>query len=105
MQGCLWRCYRGSEMRWSDVRVRHPGQWLVIEAMRAHTENHRRVFDEIEVVEVCPDGGTAFRRYRDLHRAHPERELCFVHTGSANLEIEERAWIGIRASDASHHPR
>jgi hypothetical protein len=38
-------------MRWADVRSAHPDQWLVIEALEAHTENRRRVFDRIAVIE------------------------------------------------------
>lgn len=92
-------------MRWADVRVTHPEKWLVIEALEAHTTNRRRVVDRIAVVEVCTDGATALQRYADLHREHPERDLYFVHTGNAELEIEERPWIGIRRNDAPHASR
>jgi hypothetical protein len=92
-------------MRWADVRAAHPDQWLVIEALEAHTENRRRVFDRIAVVEGCPDGAAALRRYRELLREHRERELYFVHTANSVLDIEERSWTGIRRDDAPHHPR
>lgn len=92
-------------MRWADIRTAYPNQWLVIEALEAHSEDHRRIFDRIAVVEACSDGGAAFRRYRELHREHPTRELCFVHTGKAELEIEERPWVGIRVNDAAPDPR
>ena len=78
----------------------HPDRWLVIDALEAHTEGHRRLVDRIGVVDVCPDGASAFQRYRELHGAHPERELYFVHTGNADLDIVERSWLGIRRSDA-----
>ena len=30
-------------MRWSDVRTTYPNQWLVIEALEAHTEGNQRI--------------------------------------------------------------
>lgn len=65
--------------------------------------NGRRIFDRIAVVETCPDGPATMKRYAELHRAHPERELCFVHTGMVELDIEERRWIGIRGLSAAGH--
>ena len=92
-------------MQWSDVRPVYPGQWLVIEALEAHSENRRRVLDRIVVVEVCPDGSSALRRYRELSGQHPGRELYFVHTANAELDILERPWVGIRRNDAPHDSR
>lgn len=88
-------------MRWSEVRASHPDQWLVIEALEAHSTDRRRVFDRIAVVEVCKDGRSTMKRYAELHRQHPLREPCFVYTGNAELEIEERRWIGIRGTSAT----
>lgn len=88
-------------MRWDDVRDRWPDQWLVIEALEARSEGDRRRFEKIAVVETCADGRTAFRRYRELHRAFPARELLFVHTQREALEIEERRWLGVRLGDAA----
>ncbi len=87
-------------MRWTDVCTAHPDQWLIIEALDARTENRRRLFDRIALVEACADGASALRRHRELGREHPERELYFVHTENRALEIEERPCIGIRKNDA-----
>jgi hypothetical protein len=92
-------------MLWSDIRAAHPDQWLVIEALDAHSQDGRRVFDRIAVIEVCPDGRTTLRRYRELHRQHPEREFCFVHTSRVELDIEERRWVGIRGISATDPAR
>jgi len=89
-------------MRWPDVRTAYPDQWLVIEALQAHTEDNRRILDQIAVVEMCPDSVTAMQTYRRLHQQYPERELYFVHTSRTSLDIEERRWVGIRRSDAAY---
>lgn len=88
-------------MRWADVRTAYPDQWLVIEALEAHSADNRRVFDRIAVIEACADGPTTMRRYAELHRQHPQREFGFAHTGALELDIEERQWIGVRGIRAA----
>jgi hypothetical protein len=92
-------------MRWSDVREKYPDQWLIVEALEAHTEGDHRLLDRIAVVETCPDGTTAMQSYHRLHRQHPSREFYFVHTARETLEITERWWMGIRRSHATEAPR
>jgi hypothetical protein len=92
-------------MRWSEVRAAHPDQWLVIEALDAHSQDGHRVFDRIAVVEVCPDGRSTMKRYGQLRHQHPQRELCFVHTAMVELDIEERRWIGVRGLHAADAAR
>ncbi len=65
----------------------------MIEALEAHSVDGRRVFDQIAVVEMCPDGRTLIKRYAALQREYPERELGFAHTGMVELDIEERPWL------------
>ena len=79
-------------MRWTDVCAAYPGQRLVVEALEAHFEVHgeacRRSLDRLEVIELCADGRAAMHRYRELRRAMPGRELCFIHTSYPALELE-----------------
>jgi hypothetical protein len=88
-------------MRWSDIRLAYPEQWLVIEILESHTDSNRIVPDGIAVLETCPDGAAAFERYRALHRDYPQRFVSFIHTHREKLEIEERFWAGIRTTDAA----
>lgn len=84
-------------MLWSQVREAYPDQWLVVEALEAHTtDDSRRHIDRMAVLESCSDGRSAMQVYRCLHKEFPHRELYFVHTGREELEIEERRWLGIR---------
>lgn len=88
-------------MNWPQVRKAYPNQWLVIEALEAHTEENRRVLDRIAVLETCADGAGAFQSYQRVHEEHPFREFYFVHTGRETLDIRERHWVGIRRPHAT----
>ena len=92
-------------MRCKEVREAYPDQWLVIEALQAHSDQDRRILDKIGVVEICTDGSTALQSYRKLHQTYPDREYYFVHTSRADLEIHERQWLGIRRGNAYINPR
>lgn len=88
-------------MQWAEVRRAYPNQWLIIEALQAHTTpDSRRILDKIAIIECCTDGGTAMQSYRQLHRQYPAREFYFVHTSREELDIRERRWLGIRSSNA-----
>ena len=84
-------------MQWSEVRVAFPEQWLIVEAVKAHTtSDSKRLLDDLAVIDRCESGGAAFDRYRQLHRENPEREYYFVHTSREELDITERRWVGVR---------
>ncbi|MBD3244193.1 MAG: hypothetical protein GF331_26615 [Chitinivibrionales bacterium] len=50
----------------------------------------------MDLREECPDGATAFDRYRHHHNAHPRREFYYVHTSRPRLVIQEEHWLGLR---------
>lgn len=87
-------------MRWAEIREQYPDHWLIIDTLKAHTEGNRRQLDQMTIVEICPDGVTAYRRYKELHQQHPQREFYFVHTAREELDIRERHWLGLRRSHA-----
>lgn len=89
-------------MNWTDVREAYPRQWLIIEALEAHTtEDNYRIPDRLAVIETCDDGAAAFQRYRLLHQEFPQREFYFVHTDREKLAFPERQWVGVRRGDAT----
>lgn len=86
-------------MMWSEIRQAYPQQWLIVEALEAHTTpENRRILDRLAVIDACPDGRTAMQRYRELHQQYPLREFYFVHTDREDLEIYERRWLGVRGA-------
>ncbi len=83
-------------MNWEQIRGAYPNQWLIVEALAAHTDGDKRTLDAIAVVEAHADSDTVYRRYRELHRQFPQREFYFVHTEREQLDIRERFWLGLR---------
>ena len=89
-------------MKWEQVRQQYPDQWLVIEALDAHSEKNVRHVERMAVVAVCTDGSQALQIYREMHHQFPEREFYFVHTNRPDLSIEEQHWVGIRGLHSNH---
>lgn len=82
-------------MKWPQVRTAYPDQWLVIEALEAHTEGRQRILDRIAVIETCSDGKAAMDCYGQLHREYPCREYYFVHTTRDALDIVESRSVSV----------
>jgi hypothetical protein len=83
-------------MRWQEIRSRYPQQWLLVEAIQAHSDADQRVLDQLAVVNAFSDSSSALNSYNQLHRQAPERELYVFHTSREQLDVAERRWIGIR---------
>ena len=68
-------------MLWAEIRQAYPDQWLIIEALEAHTTSDKqRHLDCLAMIDTCFDGSSALQRYRHLHQPYPLREFYFVHT-------------------------
>lgn len=85
-------------MNWPEIRRQYPHQWLLVEALLASSHSGMRELEEIAVVDTFAESESAMRAYLKLHRRAPERELYVVHTDRAELDIEERSWLGLRAA-------
>ncbi len=83
-------------MQWQDIRAHYPDRWLLVEAIKAHSEDDRRILDDIAVVEAFDNSDAAMKGYTGLHREAPQRELYVFDTQREELDITERRWLGIR---------
>jgi len=85
-------------MLWKEVKNAYPNQWVIIEAIEAHTDGNKRIINQLTVVDnFQDDNNKALLQYLKLHRKHRERELYVVHTSRPELDIIEQRWIGLRA--------
>ena len=85
-------------MKWHEIRTHYPQQWLLIEAIKAHSEANKRILEQLAVVGTFPDSSTALKSYQQLHHEAPERELYVFHTSRETLDVTERRWLGIRGA-------
>ena len=83
-------------MIWQKVREQFPNQWLLVEAIKAYSDQGKRIVEDLSVVEVFSDSLSAMRKYGELHHEHPTREFLVLHTEREIIEITERYWVGIR---------
>ncbi len=87
---------RTSDKSWEQVRQAHPHQWVVIEALRSHSNASKRIVDAIEVIDTFDDSEKALREYLRLHKQDRSKELYVAHTDKEALDITEQKWLGIR---------
>ena len=81
---------------WEEIRKQYPRQWLLVEAIKAHSELDKRILEQLSVINTFPDSVTAMSSYTQLHREAPECELYVLYTDREKLDIMERRWLGIR---------
>lgn len=82
-------------MRWEEVKERFPYEWVVLEAMKAHSAGGNCYIEEVVVVDRFDDSRSALRRYSELYKRDPHREYCFFHTSRPTLIARER-YVGVR---------
>lgn len=84
-------------MLWEDVKKSFPSQWVLIEAVNAHTEGSHRIVEQVSVVESFLDNSKqALKKYVELHKQHKDREYYVIHTSREQLDFEELRWMGVR---------
>ena len=83
-------------MQWQAIRKNYPQQWLLLEALKAHSEGEKRILDQLAILGAFSDSVAALQSYSQLHRESPGRELYVFHTSRETLDVVERQWLGIR---------
>lgn len=85
-------------MKWAEVRRQFPEQWVGLEALQAHTDDHVRQLDDLAVIDSFANGREALKRQHELHQENPMREYYFFHTSRPSVQVIERRWSGIRGA-------
>ena len=83
-------------MKWQEIRRHFVSKWILIEAIEMHSDQGKRILDEIAVLDTFSDSVTALKKYAQLHHDSPMRELFVLHTDREKLDIIEEKWIGVR---------
>jgi hypothetical protein len=91
-------------MQWDEIRRHYPDQWLLLEAIVAHSEGNMRIPDQLAVIAAFADSDAAMARYAQLHTSDPQRELYVFHTSRSTLHITEYCRMGLVADSQLQHP-
>jgi hypothetical protein len=83
-------------MKWEVICQNYPNTWILFEAFEAHSDNGRRIIDNISVLDTFKDSKLAIDSLRKIHKNDPKRELYVASTNKGILEIVERKWLGVR---------
>ena len=83
-------------MKWSTSRENYPDRWVLVEALSAHSANHKRNIEEMSVISDFLNPKEAWNSYKKLHLADPIRELYVFYTGNEIIEVIEQPFTGIR---------
>lgn len=83
-------------MKWKEARIVYPNKWLLFEAIEAHSEEGKRIIEELSVINAYDQGKDALKEYADKHKKDKMREMYVYNTKNEELLIEERNWIGVR---------
>ena len=75
-------------MDWQTIREQYPHRWVVIEAIKAHTEGEHRIIEQMEMVEsFADDWKPAWECYKRVHHIDKKREYYMLHTKRPELEV------------------
>ena len=84
-------------MTWDELREKFPKNWLLVEAIDAHTEGSQHIVNQLSLVDVFGDDGwAAWHRYVELHKVDSEREYYVLHTDRTELNIGIMDAFGLR---------
>ncbi len=83
-------------MTWQEIQKHLPHQWLLIEAIKAHSAGGKRILDDLNVINTYPNSRIALKSYAQFQKEAPNREYVVLHTSRQTLDIKERRWLGIR---------
>jgi hypothetical protein len=85
-------------MKWNEIRSQYPKTWLLVEAIKARTKADQRILLQLAVLGSFANSRSALKKYTQIHRETPERELYVFHTSREKLVVTERMWLGVRAA-------
>ena len=86
-------------MKWVAARKMYVDKWIFFEAIEAHSQDGKRIVDELSVINAYEEGKEALKEYAEKHKKEKNREMYVYNTKNIDLLIEERIWIGVRKND------
>jgi len=76
-------------MKWEEITELHPGRFVLVEAIKASSNNRVRQLEEMAVIQDYDNPQEAWSGYKQLHKLQPTRELYVFHTSRSDVEVVE----------------
>ncbi|WP_227940105.1 hypothetical protein [Alkalihalobacillus deserti] len=83
-------------MKWKEVRKQFPNRCVLVESLKAKTEDNERIIEEMSVIDDFDNGNAAWKVYKKLHAENQSRELYIFHTNNVEIKVIEQPYIGVR---------
>ncbi|GGG51724.1 hypothetical protein [Paenibacillus radicis (ex Gao et al. 2016)] len=83
-------------MKWEEIAQLHPSRFVLVEAIRASSNNGLRNLEDMAVIQDYDDPKEAWSGYKYFHKMSPMRELYVFHTSRTDVEVVEELFSGVR---------
>ncbi|MFM9278065.1 hypothetical protein [Paenibacillus jiagnxiensis] len=85
-------------MKWEEITVLHPGRFVLVEVIKASSNNRVRQLEDMAVFQDYDNPQEAWSGYKQLHKLHPTRVLYVFHTSRSDVEVVEEFFSGIKVN-------
>lgn len=83
-------------MKWGEIAELYPGRFVLVEAIKASSNNRMRQLEDMALIQDYDDPQEALSGYKRLHNLQPMRELYVFHTSRTDAEVVEEFFSGVR---------
>lgn len=83
-------------MKWGEIAELHPGRFVLVEAIKASSNNRVRQLEDMAVIQDYDSPQEAWSGYKHFHKLYPARELYVFHTSRTDVVVVEEFFSGIR---------
>ncbi|MDR6779826.1 MULTISPECIES: hypothetical protein [Paenibacillus] len=83
-------------MKWEEIAESHPRRFVLVEAIKASSNNRVRNLEDMAVIQDYDNPKDAWSGYKHLHKLYPSRELYVFHTSRSDVEVVEEFFSGVR---------
>ncbi|AIQ14152.1 hypothetical protein [Paenibacillus durus] len=83
-------------MKWEEIAETLPGRFVLVEAIKASSNNGVRCLKDMAVIKEYDNPQQAWDGYKHFHKLYPTRELYVFHTSQTDVEVVEEFFSGVR---------
>jgi hypothetical protein len=83
-------------MKWEKIVELHPGRFVLLEAIKASSNNYVRNLEDMTVIQDYDNPREAWNGYKHFHKLYPSREFYVFHTSRTDVGVIEEFFSGVR---------